>query len=158
MTYCIEKAIKRAEAYCETNGSRLTEKRKMLLTALIQSNKALSAYELVELYKNQYSSNITAMSVYRILEFLEAEKLVHKLNLVNKFVACSHIHCSDKNNLQQFLICVACGKVKEISGNPLMVAELENNINKSGFQLDKRQLEINCLCENCITEVGETLP
>lgn len=38
-----------------------------------------------------------AMSIYRILEFLEAQQLVHKLKLSNRYVACVHITCNHEH-------------------------------------------------------------
>ena len=37
------------------------------------------------------------MSIYRILEFLESQQLVHKLKLTNRYVACVHITCNHEH-------------------------------------------------------------
>lgn len=139
-----------AEQQCKARGSRLTKKRKQVLVGLIQSDKALSAYELATIYKAQYGVAIPAMSVYRILQFLEDEHLVHKLNLANKYVACAHIKAGDSHAASQFLICEQCNKVKEIQIADSVLAALQNTIKKTGFQLKSPQLEINCLCDECV--------
>lgn len=141
--------IEHAESYCKANGTRLTAKRKLVLSALIQSEKALSAYDVIDLCKQEFNEIIPAMSVYRILEFLETEKLVHKLKLANKFVACSHITCGHEHDISQFLICGTCDYVKEISIKKSTLLELENNVEKAGFQLVSPQLEMNCICTSC---------
>ena len=40
--------IYQVEQYCDKHGIRLTERRKQVLSKLLQSEKALSAYELIE--------------------------------------------------------------------------------------------------------------
>ena len=95
----------KVEKYCAQNGIRLTSRRRQVLNELLASKKALSAYELVETCNNQNEKNISAMSIYRILQFLEEQHLAHKLNLANKYVACSHIMCDHEHDNSQFLIC-----------------------------------------------------
>jgi Fur family zinc uptake transcriptional regulator len=145
----IDEIILHAENYCTSHGSRLTLKRKQVLSSLIQSQKALSAYELIDLFEQDFAKKIPAMSVYRILDFLEQEHLVHKLNLANKYVACSHILCDHDHGIPQFLICGSCNEVKEIRINKSTIDELKQNIEQVGFQLVSPQLEMNCICNNC---------
>ena len=150
----IEKIIGHAEEHCKAHGARLTVKRKQVLAGLIQSKKALSAYELIDVYKQQFGESMPAMSVYRILEFLEDEHLVHKLSLANKYVACAHISCSHEHAAPQFLICRQCSKVKEIGIKPATIDELRESVNEAGFKLVNTQLEMNCLCEGCVAQAA----
>lgn len=150
----VDDIIQHAERHCKAHGSRLTVKRKQILSGLIQSNKALSAYELIDFYKEQYGENIPAMSVYRILDFLEDEHFVHKLNLANKYVVCAHISCDHEHEIPQFLICRKCSKVKEISIRPDTIAELQASAQEVGFKLITPQLEMNCLCEGCLAQAS----
>ena len=146
----VQTIIDRAEQQCKDNGTRLTSKRKHILSGLLQSDKALSAYELVEYCKTEFNENMPAMSVYRILEFLQDEHLVHKLNLANKYVACAHITCRHDHAAPQFLICRLCQRVEEVDINDSVVQSLRQNVRDAGFELDSPQLEINCICEACV--------
>lgn len=151
----IQGIIEQAEQQCKKNGARLTAKRKLVLTCLLQSHKAKSAYELVEYCKNQHDETIPAMSVYRILDFLQSQQLVHKLDLANKYVACAHITCRDEHAVSQFLICKQCQRVKEIDISDSVIQSLQQNVQDADFELDSPQLEINGLCGNCgKTKVG----
>lgn len=150
----IDGIIQHAEQHCKAHGTRLTVKRKQVLAGLIQSGKALSAYELIDFCKEQYAESIPAMSVYRILEFLEKELLVHKLNLANKYVACAHISCDHAHGVPQFLICGKCSKVKEINIKPSTVADLQLTVREAGFKLISPQLEMNCLCDDCFEQTA----
>ena len=145
----LQSIIDHAERHCQQNGARLTDKRKLILSGLLKSNQAMSAYELIDYCKEQFGETLPAMSVYRILEFLQNEQLVHKLNLSNKFVACSHISCEHAHAAPQFLICDSCRKVQEISINKAIVNELQNNINEAGYRLLSQQLEMSCICNEC---------
>ena len=146
----IDTIIEHAEQNCKSHGSRLTTKRKQVLSLLAQTNKALSAYDLIDLFVKENGEKIPAMSVYRILDFLEAEHLVHKLKLANKYIACSHITCKHEHGVPQFLICSVCNAVKEITVNKSTINELNQSVEKAGFKLVSPQLEINCICNYCL--------
>lgn len=146
--------IQSAERHCKDHGTRLTEKRKLVLTGLIQSEMALSAYELIAEVKKQYNQDLAAMSVYRILDFLESEKLVHKLKLANKYIACEHISCDHAHGVSQFLICGQCNKVKEINIKPATMAELQTTVDEAGFKLISPQFEMNCICADCLAHTA----
>jgi Fur family zinc uptake transcriptional regulator len=150
----IDSIIQHAESHCKDHGVRLTDKRKHVLAGLVQSEKALSAYELIDVCKEKFNESIPAMSVYRILEFLENEKLVHKLNLANKYVACAHISCDHAHDIPQFLICGTCSKVKEISISKSTISELKSTVKDAGYHLVSPQLELNCLCDECSSKAA----
>ena len=145
----VESIIQHAEQHCDLRSSRLTQKRKQILTGLVKSNKALSAYELIDFCKQEFGESLPAMSVYRILDFLESELLVHKLNLANKYVACMHISCDHAHAVPQFLICKSCSIVKEITVEESTITDLGNTVKGAGYQLLSPQIELNCLCDNC---------
>ena len=146
----VKRVIDYAEQRCKENGSRLTKKRKLVLSLLLKSGKALSAYELVEAYKTELGDNLPAMSVYRILEFLMAEHLVHKLALVSKYIACEHVNCGHIHAETQFLICDQCEKVKEISIDRSIMDALKKCVDDAGFHLASSRLEMNCICKDCM--------
>ena len=147
----INKVLAHAEHHCKAHGARLTDKRKRILSALLQSQKALSAYEVADYYKIEHEEAIPVMSVYRILDFLQEEGLVHKLSLANKYVACAHITCDHAHDVPQFLICHECQKVEEITIRQALIDEMQQNVEQAGFKLVSPQLEMNCLCQDCIS-------
>ena len=91
------------------------------------------------------------MSVYRILDFLQSARMVHKLSLANKYVACSHITCQHSHEDSQFLICIECQQVEEINMGRSTVRKIHEEADKEGFSIVNPQLEINCLCKSCVT-------
>jgi len=138
-----------AEKQCELRGTRLTQKRKAVLTGLVNSKHAMTAYELVDHCKNELGESIPAMSVYRILEFLENENLVHKLKLANRYVACIHITCDHRHAVPQFLICTECYRVEEVDISRSTMGALKRNVEGAGFELVSEQIELDCICEGC---------
>jgi Fur family zinc uptake transcriptional regulator len=141
--------VDHAEQHCQERGSQLTAKRKLVLSGLLQSERALSAYELVDYCKENFNESLPAMSVYRILDFLESEQLVHKLEIANCYVACEHIACDHRHEVSQFLICTDCRRVKEIAISKSTLTTLRRNVEAAGFVLRSPHLETNCLCESC---------
>lgn len=152
MTTKTDNALAFAQEHCEQRGTRLTEKRKQVLMGLLESDKALSAYELTEFCRDRLGFDLLPMSVYRILEFLEGEHLAHRLNLANKYVACSHITCEHEHDVPQFLICKECFHVKEVGLKRTFINTLEKAIDEAGFHLASHQIELDCVCDECSRE------
>ena len=145
----IATSLRYAEGYCADRGVKFTEKRKQVLTGLLESKKALSAYELTDYVRDKFNSQLPAMSVYRILDFLEEVDLVHRLDSAQKYVACSHIACNHEHLFSQFLICTKCQLVTEIDIPDLTVTNMRNDAKSAGFELESPQLEINGVCYTC---------
>lgn len=143
------KTLQNAEAMCLDAGVRLTMKRKRTLALLLEEESPVSAYELIDLYKASYGESLTAMSAYRMLNFLVEETLAHRLNSVNKYTACEHINCNHAHDLPQFLICDNCQSVSEAGIQKHILDQLKADVLKSGFSMDNQQLELHGLCSNC---------
>ena len=141
--------LDKAKEMCAVSGGRLTEKRRKLLSLLLLAEAPLSAYDLADAYNKTNGASMPAMSVYRILEFLEGEGLVHKISSANKYIACSHI-CSDHpHQISQFLICSRCQSVTEIAISSSTIEELRRQALAAGYKFNNSQLELQCLCNNC---------
>src|SRR6478736_321088 len=108
---CASAAIAHAEMLCAARAQRLTPMRRHVLEALLGSHRPLGAYEIIErLARHGRPAPIT---VYRALDFLRDNGLVHRIESRNAFVACVHNHLS--GDLVVFLICERCGAVGEAS-------------------------------------------
>lgn len=145
----VQAILDHAESSCRAHGAKLTSKRKQVLSGLVSSNRAMSAYELVDFCREQYGEALPPMSVYRILDFLRDENLVHKLELANKYIACAHITCTHDHGVPQFLICGKCQRVEEIRVDRSTINTLEASVEKAGFLLASPQIEMHCLCKEC---------
>jgi Fur family zinc uptake transcriptional regulator len=104
----------------------------------------------VDYCKAHLDEVIPVMSVYRILHFLQAQGLAHKLGVANKYVACSGVVCENQHELSQFLICNQCQRVEKINIDSSLVKRLQGAIHKTGFHLSSPQLELSGVCGNCV--------
>ena len=138
-----------AEQKCLQQGIRFTNRRKQVLSVLIEADVALSAYEIAERCNADSESNMPAMSVYRILGFLQNQNLIHRLEIANKYVSCSHVTCSHEHGQSQFLICGGCLHVEEIYLSPDAVDALRTAASSAGFSAISPQLEITGWCAEC---------
>lgn len=138
------------EKYCASHDINLTEKRRQVLSCLLEGYNALSAYDIINMLQQKYEVRMQPISMYRILDFLYKMKLVHKLELVNKYIACSNMVCDHESQLSQFLICAKCESVTEISIDASMVENFKKIAEQSGYFLFGNQLEFKCICKSCI--------
>ncbi|GIU53244.1 Fur family transcriptional regulator [Shewanella sp. KT0246] len=139
----------KAEQICQANGVKFTAKRQNVFAVLLDSTVPLSAYDIVDKYRETYQETLAPMSVYRMLDVLIELSLVHKLSSENKYLACSHITCDHKHEIPQFLICNSCGKVAEKGIQKSVIEALKNSIEQADFQLINSQIELQCLCKDC---------
>src|SRR6201991_4385892 len=108
---CAADALRHAEQVCAGRAQKFTPIRRHVLRALLSSHRPLGAYEVIdELAKSM--PRPAPITVYRALDFLMENGLVHRIESRNAFLACAHNH--DETAVVAFLICEACGSVGEI--------------------------------------------
>jgi len=155
MTNKIDISLQKAQSECSRTGLRLTDKRCKVLKILLQAAEPMSAYDIADQFKHVFSESLSAMSAYRMLDFLMQANLVHKLKTANQYLACSHISCDHEHELPQFLICDQCHTVKEIGLGQQLLNELKGSIENTGFVLSSQQLELHGVCEGCRAKQSE---
>ena len=146
----LDSLLHAAEVSCAENGARLTQRRRQVLSVLMQSSSPLSAYEVLDLCNRSTTSAMPAMSVYRILDFLEQQLLVHRLSSSNKYVSCAHIACDHKHfQATHFLLCEGCSAVEEVDATEEASEALEQMAKTVGFKLTTQQFELSGICTTC---------
>ena len=90
------------------------------------------------------------LQVYRALDKLIAYGLVHRLESINAFVACSHEHRGVATSVG-FAICDDCGHVEEFA-QPAIGRELSVWSRRQAFVPRAVTLEVRGLCQNCRNE------
>jgi Fur family zinc uptake transcriptional regulator len=138
-------ALARAEAACRARGARLTPIRRAVLEALFATHRPLGAYDIADALAAS-RGRLAPITIYRALEFLIAQGLVHRLASRNAFVACPHEHGS--RDLVAFLICETCGGVDELSSKGLNSA-VSHLLHDEGFEPHLQVLEIAGRCAHC---------
>jgi Fur family zinc uptake transcriptional regulator len=127
--------------------SGLTPARRRALEVLIQANRPVGAYEMIDLMAVADGKRPAPVSVYRALAFLLDNGLAHRLESKNAFVVCGHAHAAGEPVV--FLICEQCGEVKEAT-TPGLTHELTTLCASVGFRARTRVLEIAGRCGNCV--------
>jgi Fur family zinc uptake transcriptional regulator len=139
------KAMAQAEAVCRAHGARLTPIRRKVLEALYATHKPLGAYDLAEILGPK-GRRLAPITVYRALDFLMEQGLVHRLASQNAYVACPTIH--GDNEAVAFLICEKCGGVDELA-SPNLSGTLSGLLSEQQFRPNAHVLEITGHCSHC---------
>ena len=138
------KYIKHAEDVCKSKGDRLTDLRRAIFEILIKSEKPLRAYEIIEKMR-EHGKRIHAATIYRILEFLSSNGLVHRVDALNAYIACTKNHTDHPSLL---FICSNCSRTAEID-DPELCGSIHKNLIKLGMSSNNDCIEVKGRCENC---------
>ena len=138
-------------SHCEghgehTHGLRLTSGRQAILDLLCAEGRPMGAYDMIEKLAAQGGKRLAPVSVYRALDFLQENGLVHRLSSKNAYLACGHHH--GKNEPLVFLICDSCGAVSE-RASPTLGQELDTLAGEDGFSRRGQMVEVTGLCAGC---------
>lgn len=143
--HCISDAVGAARDLCTNRGVRLTDLRLQVLELIWQSHKPLGAYSLMEMLAKASTRRVAPPTVYRALDFLLEQGLIHRINVLNAFVGCP----SPKHQHQShFLICRQCGVAVEMD-NPQLAKEIHQSAEEAGFSVQTQSLEVMGLCSAC---------
>jgi Fur family zinc uptake transcriptional regulator len=142
---CTANALRHAERVCAKRAQKLTPIRRQVLEALLSSHRPLGAYEVIEeLAKTK--PRPAPITVYRALDFLMENGLVHRIESRNAFLACAHDH--DESAAIAFLICECCGLVGEVPAASI-AQTLGASARATGFAPRMSIVEITGLCAHC---------
>ena len=141
---CIEDALASAEAVCRRRGVRLTPLRRRVLELVWDSHRAVKAYDLLAALGDGLGA-AKPPTVYRALEFLMAQGLVHRIDSLNAFIGCPQ---PDRRHSAQFLICGGCGEVSEMNAASIDRAVAKRAAD-SGFALSRKIIELHGKCPRC---------
>jgi Fur family zinc uptake transcriptional regulator len=142
---CTADALKHAEALCAERSQRLTPIRRHVLEVLLESHNPLGAYEIME-RAAAGGTRPAPITIYRALDFLRDNGLVHRIESRNAFVACVNNHAS--GDLVVFLLCERCGAVGEAAS--LAVADqLKAAARAAGFTPKTPVIELTGICSHC---------
>lgn len=126
--------------------SPLSQTQTRVLELLSTAAKPLSAYDLLGQLRGE---GITAPpTVYRALDKLVREGLVHRIESLNAFVACVTPH---HHETATFAICDHCGLVLELTDKPLQ-DQLVAVSARSGFHATRMMVELRGHCAACASK------
>ncbi|MEE2764541.1 MAG: Fur family transcriptional regulator [Pseudomonadota bacterium] len=141
---CVDQALTDARTICQRRNTRLTPTRERVLELIWQSHRPLGAYDvLAQLSDDGY--NAAPPTVYRALDFLQQNGLVHRIASLNAFIGCTH---AGEHHTSMFLICQSCGNVLELTA-PAVSDSIHAAAQAESFVPKDITLEIGGLCPQC---------
>lgn len=144
-TRCVSHALAEADTLCARAGVRLTELRKRVLELVWQSHKPLGAYDILAVLSEQDGRRAAPPTVYRALDFLLENGLVHRIASLNAFVGCNH---PEHPHQGQFLICRRCHAAIELE-QPAIAAAIVDAARGVNFSVEGQTVEVVGLCATC---------
>lgn len=130
---------------CLKQGLRLTALRRRVLELVWQSHKPLGAYDILAVLSEQDGRRAAPPTVYRALDFLLDNNLVHRIASLNAFIGCNHPEHAHQG---QFLICRDCHVAVELEHKTISDAIVESALGV-GFAVEGQTVEVVGLCAAC---------
>ena len=141
----LQTAMAQAEQLCRARGVRLTALRRRVLELVISTDTPQGAYAILDHLRLQDGRAGAPPTVYRALDFLLEQGLIHRLASCNVFIGCCQ---PTAHHSGQFLICRSCGKVAELDSQEVEKL-IRKQAQKAGFRVESQMVEIAGYCQQC---------
>ena len=143
--HCVSHALAEADSLCARQGVRLTALRKRVLELVWQSHRPLGAYDILAVLSEQDGRRAAPPTVYRALDFLLENGLVHRIASLNAFIGCNHPELPHQG---QFLICRTCHTAIELE-QAAVAAAIDEAARSVNFSVEAQTVEVVGLCATC---------
>ena len=140
---CTEEAIIAAEEICIKNQIRFTTLRKKIFKIITASHQPIKAYDIIDRLDEK---NTKPTTIYRILDVFLEYGLIHRLNVSNSYISCSH---PLEHNKCSFLICNKCAEVQECC-DASITNQLKRISTENKFKIENAVIEIRGICSSCV--------
>lgn len=141
---CVKDALTRADTLCQQRGVRLTAQRARVLELVWSSHKPRGAYAILE-DMSADGRRVAPLTVYRALDFLLEQGLIHRIESQNAFVGCPEPGVAHTG---QFLVCRCCGDATELT-DPRIAATVAECAAAQGFMVERQTVEVTGICPDC---------
>ena len=142
---CMAQALRSAETVCVKKGIRLTPIRRRILELICASHKAIGAYELLDLFREE-DSKAKPVTIYRALDFLMDAGLVHKIESLNAFIGCLQ---AETQHQTVILICNHCKNAYELDATHVFQSLFAMS-RQIQFAPSSLTIELHGLCFSCV--------
>ena len=143
----VSRALALAETSCKARGERWTAARGRVLELLLAAGGPMKAYDLMAAF-DAAGGPAKPPTIYRALEFLEQQSLVHRIAGINAFIACG---AEQSVHTAGFLICDCCGSAEEFDPQTDAFAA---QATERGFRVEAVALEVRGRCRWCASDGG----
>ena len=142
--HCVADALAAAERCCAARGAQLTPIRRRVLELVWSSHAPIGAYEILAALGRE-TGKVQPPTVYRALDFLKAQGLIHRIESRNAFIGCAQ---PGTRHAGQFLLCRGCGEAAELVADKALAA-LDRQAAALGYSVEHRTVEFEGLCPHC---------
>ncbi|WP_373533412.1 Fur family transcriptional regulator [Vampirovibrio sp.] len=143
----MSKYSEQAIAILKQKGFRITRPRMLVLELLDRTERTLSAYEIKDIL-DESGEKVDTVSVYRILECLEENHLIHRVLSSGRVMKCHLEHEQEDQQEHLIISCQGCGSIEEIQFPE--VDKIIRSIEKlSTYKIQNHNLEFFGLCRQC---------
>jgi len=140
------KALLLANKRCQASGYKLTLLRKQVFEIILTAERPIGAYDIMaELAIVSGRDHIAPPTVYRSLDFLSEQQLIHRVHSLNAFLPKINL---EENKASALFICQQCGTYADASNNAIQQC-LNQIANELRFQIGNQSLEVLGMCTAC---------
>jgi Fur family transcriptional regulator, zinc uptake regulator len=125
--------------------TKLTRNQSVVVDALKDAGRPLSAYQILDVDMVRDKGLKAPLTIYRALDKLIEQGMVHRIESLNAFVLCDHDAHAEP---AAFMICTTCKRTIEFSTRTVRRA-MAQRAAEYGFQIQNMHLEVTGLCETC---------
>ncbi len=134
-----------ADALVRQQGARFTAMRRDTFELLLAQKAPLSAYDILARLETRLHRKLAPPTVYRALDFLLAQGLIHRLETSNAYLVCDHPGAQHES---VYLVCTGCGTTQEVDDHAVADV-LQKKAQAFGFVPRKQVIEVQGLCRRC---------
>ncbi len=136
--------VARAERLCAARGQRFTPLRRRVLRLIAEAERPLGAYDLLASLAAE-RDRVAPPTIYRALDFLAAQGLIHRVHSKNAFVVC---RAAEAPHSAALLICADCGRVREVPCDALE-RHVVAHASDFDFAVESVAVEVRGRCAAC---------
>lgn len=122
---------------------RLTHLRKQVLDIFVNAKKPLSAYQALNELK-KLRDNPQPTTIYRVIDYLSEQGLLHRIENMNQFIACSH----PSQHTGVIFTCIICKNATEYQDESVAAFVLKFS-KKHGVFCETQFFELKGICNHC---------
>ncbi len=142
---CGAEALEKIDRHLRSTGKKLTDIRREIILKMADLSEPKTAYQILDAANKSRRTKLSAISLYRTLDFLIEAGVVLKLESKNAYELCLN---ETPEHSHLMMVCEKCGHVREIYDHEL-AETLAKAAKKHGHKLKHHVIELHGTCREC---------
>ncbi|MBV8048849.1 MAG: transcriptional repressor [Paludibacterium sp.] len=142
----VQSFVTEAERHCQARGCKMTTLRRQVLELVLRHDGVVKAYQVLADLQQERGGSAAPPTVYRALDFLVEQGLLHRVEALNGYIVCDHVGATHES---LFLVCRGCGAVCELDAGSSL-SSLSAATAAVGFVLQAQNLVLTGTCQRCL--------